>query len=129
MTTQLNLALVLMLAVLAAPGFAQEQAATDDPAAATTDTAAEPAPPIDVLFTIQNNSGVMLMDFLTSVPDSGIWGADMLGGGVVSPGSNATVRTSVLPDACEVSLRMVMADGSEREGAVDLCLQDFYVVE
>jgi hypothetical protein len=117
---------LFLLAVMACPALAQEADPATDPAAEATP---EPAPPVDVLFTIQNNAGVMLMDVFTTVPDSGVWSADLLGGGVVSSGSNATIRTSVSPDSCEVSLRMVMADATERTGGVNLCTQDFYVVE
>ena len=116
---------LFLLSALAGPLAAQEADPTTEAPAETP----EPAPPDDVLFTIQNDAGVMLMDVFATAPDSGVWSSDLLGGGVVSSGSNATIRTSVSPDACEVSLRMVMADATERTGSVNLCTQDFYVVQ
>ncbi len=130
--------ILILLAALSGPALAQD-----------TDPAAEPtvAPPRDALVTLINNSGAMVMHFFATpvLPEPESSGqsagiaptataaptesADLLAGGVISPGSNAVLNLPGGADICTFTLRFELRDQRIVQGSADVCASDVYVIE
>jgi hypothetical protein len=83
-----------------------------------------PAPAVlaQAELSIANESGLPLMEVYASPHGADLWSEDLLGVFVVPDGRSETV---IVPGAdCLTDLRLVLADGRERSGSVDLCAGD-----
>ena len=145
--------LVIAITALASPAFAQlgnlpvigeeetieGEGATEGDAEATPEGTAETAPEAaaeapadeteDILFTLYNISGSMLVGFTASPAGEGAWGEDLLGGGVISDGNEGTIDFPGAIPQCNFDFLLVLDDEREIEDSVDVCESNIYVIE
>lgn len=90
--------------------------------------AAAPAMAQDVQFELYNNSGLTLMEFYTSPASSDSWGPDILGSGVVAPGTSGIVTIGDGSSECVYDILSVMEDGQQIQDQVDICSMSSYTL-
>lgn len=89
---------------------------------------AAPALAQDVTYTLDNQTGLTLMEFYTSPASSGEWGPDILGSEVVGPGEAGTVTIGDGSAECVYDFRSVFEDGSELVEQHDICSLESYTL-
>lgn len=81
-----------------------------------------PAMAEDLVFTLNNESSHVIMEFYASPSDVGEWEDDILGDDVLGSGEAVDITIADGREQCEYDFRIVVEGGGELErGGVDLC--------
>ena len=90
---------------------------------------AAPAMAEDVVYVLNNNSALTLMEFYTSPANTDDWGPDILGSDVIPPGGSGTVTITDGSSECTYDIMFVMEDGQEEFDTVDICQLAIYTLQ
>jgi hypothetical protein len=90
---------------------------------------AVPAMAQDVAYELYNDSALTVMEFYTSPSNTDDWGPDILGSGVIAPGSSGVVTIADGGVECVYDILFVMEDGQQLVDTVDICQMASYTLQ
>ena len=90
---------------------------------------AAPAFAQDMLFTLNNRTGYVLVEFYASPVTSSDWDEDILGADVLGTGESVDVLIADGRANCEYDFLMVFDDGDEVTDQVNICELGSYTLE
>jgi hypothetical protein len=83
----------------------------------------------DITFTLNNYSGLDLIEFYAAPASDEDWGDDLLGADILPDGNTGVVLIADESEECIYDLYFVMSDGGEYEDQVDICELRSYTLE
>jgi hypothetical protein len=83
----------------------------------------------DITFTLNNFSGLALIEFYAAPASDEDWGDDLLGADILPSGNTGVVLIADESEECVYDLYFVMEDGGEYEDQVDICELRSYTLE
>ncbi|HHX89385.1 MAG TPA: hypothetical protein GX700_06340 [Paracoccus sp.] len=90
---------------------------------------AAPALAQDMMFTLNNRTGYVLVEFYASPVTSSDWEEDILGADVLGSGESVDVLIADGRANCEYDFLMVFDDGDEVTDQVNICELGSYTLE